>query len=439
MSIDSAGNVGVGTTPVATGLSAIYNYPGKNVITIENSSSTGFSSMDFWNNTGALSTTFGFANSGTGGIFSSRAYMNSYGNDFVLTQNSGSYNIFIKGSNGNVGINTSTPQNTFDVSGAVAIGTYGGVNTAPTNGLLVSGDLEVGTTGDYGVISAQASGGQEVLLGGGSTTGSEIKFQNFGQAHFSIYNNGTVNSNGANYLTFANTSTSAYDNVAGTSLMVIDENGQVGIGTTSPSYPLDVTGTGRLTGKLTIGAITLPNTDGSANQVLSTNGSGTVSWTTPAAAGWGLTGNSISATGNFLGTTSNNSLRIRTNNVERLTVDSTGKVGIGTPTPTATLSVAGTTILGTNGTALNAIVKGTGTTTSLAIAANTTSTQTYTLTNATTTGSVIVSPNGPLAAGLVIAYSYVSSANTITVAYRNTTAASVTLAASTTLYITVIQ
>ncbi|MEE9361020.1 MAG: tail fiber domain-containing protein [Cellulophaga sp.] len=35
-------------------------------------------------------------------------------------------------------------------------------------------------------------------------------------------------------------------------------------------------------GKLTTGAITLPNTDGDANQVLQTNGSGVLSWSTPA-------------------------------------------------------------------------------------------------------------------------------------------------------------
>ncbi|RKY43190.1 MAG: hypothetical protein DRP80_05855, partial [Candidatus Omnitrophota bacterium] len=50
----------------------------------------------------------------------------------------------------------------------------------------------------------------------------------------------------------------------------------VGIGTTSPSYKLDVQGTGRFTDPLTIGAYTLPNTDGTSGYVLKTDGAGSV-------------------------------------------------------------------------------------------------------------------------------------------------------------------
>ena len=53
---------------------------------------------------------------------------------------------------------------------------------------------------------------------------------------------------------------------------------RVGIGTASPGYKLDVQGTGRFTGALTIGAYTLPNTDGSNGYVLKTDGAGNVTW-----------------------------------------------------------------------------------------------------------------------------------------------------------------
>ena len=60
---------------------------------------------------------------------------------------------------------------------------------------------------------------------------------------------------------------------------VVFESDNVGVGTaTSPAYKLDVAGTGHYTGALTIGAYTFPNTDGSANQALVTDGSGGVSW-----------------------------------------------------------------------------------------------------------------------------------------------------------------
>ncbi len=49
------------------------------------------------------------------------------------------------------------------------------------------------------------------------------------------------------------------------------------------------------------------------------------------ASGWSLTGNASAVT-DFLGTTNNRTMRFRTNNVERMTIDSTGKVVIGTST-----------------------------------------------------------------------------------------------------------
>jgi len=61
-------------------------------------------------------------------------------------------------------------------------------------------------------------------------------------------------------------------------IFIIDENGNVGIGDSTPSYKLDVDGTLRATGALTIGAYTLPNTDGTADYVLKTNGSGSLTW-----------------------------------------------------------------------------------------------------------------------------------------------------------------
>ena len=73
------------------------------------------------------------------------------------------------------------------------------------------------------------------------------------------------------------------------------------------------------------------------------------------AASWGLTGNSVVPGSQFLGAANNVSLRMRTNNIERMVVDSFGNVGIGTTTFNTTnaeklLVDAGTT------TSVNAIV-----------------------------------------------------------------------------------
>ena len=413
---------------------------------------------------------------------------------------------------GNVGIGTTTPANKLDVNGGVAVGTYAGA-AGLTNGILTSGDVGIGTNGDYGTLTVQASGGKPVLLGGGSTTGSELKLVAFGGQHFSLYNNGASNANGFNYLNFANTSTLAQANTAGTSLMVLDQNGRLGIGTTAPMSSLDVSGgisvgsyagstASPSNGLIVSGSVGI-GTSNPANLFEVTGSDATAagyfinSNSTAAAAGvygsqtastgatYGVYGKSASTTGvgvygvnNTAGTvygvegttTGNGGTGVFGTNASTgtgtqygvygsktgATATGTGYGVYGTATGTATtnyggyftasggttniaLDANGSFVLGANGSTLSNVIKGTGTTATLTVPANTTSTQTYTITNAATTGSVVVSPSGALASGLVIAYSYVSTANTVTVAYRNTTGTSVSLASGTTLYITVIQ
>src|SRR5947209_2053999 len=55
---------------------------------------------------------------------------------------------------------------------------------------------------------------------------------------------------------------------------------------------------------------------------------------------WTLTGNSIDPT-NFLGTTNNEPLIIKTNGVEHLSITQNGNVGIGTTDPSTNLEVGG--------------------------------------------------------------------------------------------------
>ena len=64
-----------------------------------------------------------------------------------------------------------------------------------------------------------------------------------------------------------------------TNILYLDvTNSRVGIGTSSPSTALQVNGTTTTTG-LVAGGLTYPTTDGTPNQVLATNGSGTLSFT----------------------------------------------------------------------------------------------------------------------------------------------------------------
>ncbi len=59
---------------------------------------------------------------------------------------------------------------------------------------------------------------------------------------------------------------------------VYNMTGKVGIGTNSPTQALDVTGDARVTGTLTSGGNTYPTTTGANTNVLSTNGTGALSW-----------------------------------------------------------------------------------------------------------------------------------------------------------------
>ncbi len=57
--------------------------------------------------------------------------------------------------------------------------------------------------------------------------------------------------------------------------------------------------------------------------------------------GWNSNGNSSINAGNFIGTTNNSSLRVRTDNVQRVIIDSLGNVGMDTNAPSAPLEVSG--------------------------------------------------------------------------------------------------
>ena len=63
---------------------------------LQNTNSAGYSSVDFLNNSGTLSGTFGYGNSSVASPYTGRDYFSQYGNDFIFSNNPVAIHFFYK-------------------------------------------------------------------------------------------------------------------------------------------------------------------------------------------------------------------------------------------------------------------------------------------------------------------------------------------------------
>ena len=196
----------------------------------------------------------------TGSNSSNRAERLKIGNTGDITMNGSQ--LFVQKSTGNVGIGTTAP-----------------------NALLQMGN----TVSNRKIVLFDIANNNHQFYGFGINNAT-LRYQ--------------VDATTASHVFYAGTGSTSSNE-----LMRIQGNGNVGIGTTTPTARLDITGNIKIT----------DGTQG-AGKVLTSNANGMASWSTPTSSPWAVSGNNIS------------------------TINS-GNVGIGTTTPRAKLDVNGDALI----------------------------------------------------------------------------------------------
>ncbi len=197
----------------------------------------------------------------------------------------------VSGSNGVAGVDgktilneTSNPTNQ-GVNGDFYINTNANTFFGPkANGTWPSGISLVGPQGPAGAQGATGLTGQTGPAGATGPTGATGAQGASGLLTSGSAAGNTPYWNGSSWVV--------------NSSNIFNNGSNVGIGTTSPAEKLEVTGNFRTSGTIRSGAITFPNTAGTNGQVLTTDGSGTATWTTVNTASVREVANEFTATTN---------------------------------------------------------------------------------------------------------------------------------------------
>jgi Chaperone of endosialidase len=274
MRITGTGNVGIGTSAPAQKLSVVGT---SSLASFQNTLNNGYTDVIFKDDAGANQLVMGFANTGSGGTLAGHSYVQTANNDFTIRTNS----LERMRAAGNVGIGTINPQSRIDLEG---------------------GNIELSDNALY--------------FRDNNNTANGIRY------------NGTIDGpniwgNAGGYL--------SYGNFGANQALTWNSSGNVGVGTAAPSTKLHI-----VSGATN--AFRLVDTSQGAGKVLTSDANGNATWASTSGTAWGLAGNDITAAPtNFIGTTSNHDLILRTNNTEKARITAAGNVGIGNSAPTARL------------------------------------------------------------------------------------------------------
>ncbi|HBQ50744.1 TPA: hypothetical protein DD690_02045 [Candidatus Daviesbacteria bacterium] len=321
-----SGNIGIGTSSPGSSLSVV---GGAVIGATFGSLSTSTNTLLVQGNIGIATTAPGAALGVSGGGVIGVTFANA-----AVANN----NLAVQGS---IGVGTTSPGSALAVIGGTVIGNTYGTFIAPTSGLLVEGRVGIGTSapgGTFGVAGNQLLGATFANLTG-PTNGLAIE-GNVGvgvttaNSTLAVAGNGVF---GAGFAGMAATTnglliegsvgigisvpSQTFQIGTGSTALVFTSGGNLGIGTTSPNYDLEVMTTARIRGS-----------GDNAGLVVAANGNVGIGTTAPGA-GLQLTTNGlIGYTGNVYGPTSGLAV--------------SGNIGIGITTANSNLSVVGNAAIG---------------------------------------------------------------------------------------------
>jgi hypothetical protein len=321
VTINVSGNVGIGTTSPGTKLDVAGNarFGGTdtyNSITINNNSNTGGGGILLQRNgvnnayLGALGWYQGTSNSG--------AVIGTDNSSYPIVFYTNVEQMRITGG-GNVGIGTTSPGSKLSISGSNS-GSVPLVDLAASG----SGAFQRGVR----MLNSGMVAGDSIMYSAGQKDSSK----NMGQFYFHYAGDGS----NSNRISMGLHSVDDVFNITGA--------GNVGIGTTSPAYKLDVSSDIRIGEGLTMSPNegSLYSVNGALSYYSSTNGvylngAGTNGWLRLNASGVENNNNSI----NIYGAAAGGYIELRTGGSTRIHIQNGGNVGIGTTSPSDKLDVSG--------------------------------------------------------------------------------------------------